>query len=936
MSIQNKMHDRLNPAYTLDERTRVWSRPNYESISYSDGDAIELRLLEIVTQSEDLSVLSDELKQHCTDWPSLYHLGSARANVLRPFESLLKKKNVLEIGAGCGAITRCLGEWGANVTAVEGSHRRACIARARARDLNNVNVIAETFSDFESAHQFDVITLIGVLEYANLFVEGAQADRDMLAKVRHLLKDDGLLIIAIENQLGLKYFAGYPEDHKGVVGYGIEDRYRSKEVKTYGRVALQQLLRTCDFKEHKFFAAFPDYKLPSAIISDEGLQIEAFDSASLAVGTARQDPQMPSALAFDPERTWPLLCKNQIAMDLANSFVVLAGNAVSVGLEQTDEFAWHFNTSRQARFTKGTTFAKDREGQLEIRRSKLQAGSELITSDEHLSNVIVPHERYVEGTLLHSDFVEVLAHDGWDDKELRRVFLDYINALQSSLEFQLGEINISHTEIPGRFIDAIPQNIVRKADGSWGVFDQEWAWDQPISLSYLCFRSMLSVLGSISRVGRHREVQFSSRLELITHALNVCGSEASPEEIDQHCQLETQLQALSRGVSLNDDHVKRLLIQWPSDPGNVWGQVHSLQTQLQAADGHLHSAEHNIRVLNETIQSTKEALATTNDLALQLETQLNRQSAVIQDREQFIRMVVDSRSWQLTKPIRYLSRKVSAVRATAPAVPIKRKSSLSLRLDHWRHRPTSVCLCIHAFHPELLSDISTRLSSIPVPVRALVTTSPDKYQEVLTIARSWPFPAEVLSLENRGRDILPFLLSLKQVRSNELILKVHTKKSSHRGDGDVWRNELINKLLEPTATREIFEAFRKDYRLGMIVPDGHVLSVDEFMGHNRMQYDALCNRLMPKQSHVLHPIFAGGAMFFARKQALEPLLQLAHDPAAFEPEQGQLDGTLAHAVERILGVTVQALDYRISSTEDLINPAVSRASKLHTDPLLLR
>ncbi|WWL44975.1 class I SAM-dependent methyltransferase [Pseudomonas parakoreensis] len=73
------------------------------------------------------------------------------------------KGDVLEIGAGCGAITRYLGEQGGNVLALEGSARRASIARSRTRDLPNVSVLAETFENFQVEKKFDVITLVGVL-----------------------------------------------------------------------------------------------------------------------------------------------------------------------------------------------------------------------------------------------------------------------------------------------------------------------------------------------------------------------------------------------------------------------------------------------------------------------------------------------------------------------------------------------------------------------------------------------------------------------------------------------------------------------------------------------------------------------------------------------------------------------------------------------------
>ena len=167
--------------YVLDLANNIWISPSYEGITYSDGDEVETRIASIIQQTTDISVLSTELRQHCTDWPSLYHLTGTRANIMRPFEKILKG-DILEIGAGCGAITRYLGECGANVLALEGSPRRATIARSRTRDLENVTVLAEKFDQFQCEHQFDVITLIGVLEYANLFTSGENPPVAMLKR----------------------------------------------------------------------------------------------------------------------------------------------------------------------------------------------------------------------------------------------------------------------------------------------------------------------------------------------------------------------------------------------------------------------------------------------------------------------------------------------------------------------------------------------------------------------------------------------------------------------------------------------------------------------------------------------------------------------------------------------------------------------------------
>lgn len=90
--------------YTKDGETNVWVRSDFQGIAYSDGDSAEAELAGIIHNAKDVSVLSDELPQYCTDWAKLYHLSATRANILRPFEHLFKSR-VLEIGAGCGAIS---------------------------------------------------------------------------------------------------------------------------------------------------------------------------------------------------------------------------------------------------------------------------------------------------------------------------------------------------------------------------------------------------------------------------------------------------------------------------------------------------------------------------------------------------------------------------------------------------------------------------------------------------------------------------------------------------------------------------------------------------------------------------------------------------------------------------------------------------------------
>lgn len=161
--------------FHYDTNLKIWYRSDYAGIPYSDGDIVENKIADIIKNATDISIMSDELRTHCIDWPSHYYLNKDRVNLLRPFTTQLKNSDVLEIGAGCGAITRFLGECNANVFALEGSKRRASIAKSRCRNLPNVEVVSENFTEFKLDFQFDVVTLIGVLEYANLFTPGKNA-----------------------------------------------------------------------------------------------------------------------------------------------------------------------------------------------------------------------------------------------------------------------------------------------------------------------------------------------------------------------------------------------------------------------------------------------------------------------------------------------------------------------------------------------------------------------------------------------------------------------------------------------------------------------------------------------------------------------------------------------------------------------------------------
>ncbi|MGG4049563.1 class I SAM-dependent methyltransferase [Paenibacillus favisporus] len=232
---------------------------------YSDG-VVEDQLLSIVKNKESIH----EVLTGNSDWAVLYHLSPLRRNLLEWYHFKANAR-ILEVGAGCGALTGLLCEKGTEVTAVELSKKRAQIIAERHREATNLEIIVGNLKDIKFKKKYDYITLIGVLEYAGQFIEDSSPYERFLDSLMQLLKPDGTLIIAIENRYGLKYWSGASEDHTGNVFEGLENYPVDRGVRTFSKKELESVLEKVGFRDNRFYYPMPDYKLPTQVFSDKYL-----------------------------------------------------------------------------------------------------------------------------------------------------------------------------------------------------------------------------------------------------------------------------------------------------------------------------------------------------------------------------------------------------------------------------------------------------------------------------------------------------------------------------------------------------------------------------------------------------------------------------------------------------------------------------------------
>ena len=468
-------------------------KDNREEFGYNYGNETENYLLRTFQQAVDLGTGSEELAAYVRDWPTLYHLSPQRADLLRPFRPHLEGKTVLEIGSGCGAITRFLGESSALVVAVEGSARRARITAERCRDLDSVTVVNDNFDAFDWDEKFDVVTLIGVLEYSNLFIKGEDPSTSLLKKAATFLKEDGVLLIAIENKLGSKYWAGAPEDHTGKAYDGIENRYNSETAITYGKQELADLLKGSGYPNCEFYFPFPDYKMPTIILRENHLDAPAFNVANLVMPNADYYQGRPYYSSFSLPLVLKQLIPNKLVGDLSNSFLVVASKP-PISVIPSEVIGYAYSSLRKRPFTKENQFVIGDDQQIIVRRRKTH--SDAVAAKNPWLIQHMEDEAYFQGDIHFTALMELVSAPNWSVKDLSdwmRPYYDLLKGLSRPVE------DVDYLD--GRYVDAVPFNVLVH-NGGLRLFDLEWEISEPLPLHYVCCRGLFFCLGRIQEFQR--------------------------------------------------------------------------------------------------------------------------------------------------------------------------------------------------------------------------------------------------------------------------------------------------------------------------------------------------------------------------------------------------------------------------------------------------
>lgn len=244
--------------------------------------------------------------------------------------------------------------------------------------------------------------------------------------------------------------------------------------------------------------------------------------------------------------------------------------------------------------------------------------------------------------------------------------------------------------------------------------------------------------------------------------------------------------------------------------------------------------------------------------------------------------------------------------------------------------PPSFAVVLHLYYRDLWPEFAWCLSRLSMLFHLIVTTNESDSAFERDVRQVFP-EAEIHVMENRGRDVGPFMELLRQGHLDrfDAVCKLHGKRSALSGPrallGHIWRRaNLIDLVGSDEKVEHILRRFQTDPDIGMIgsprfhFPNGN-FDEEGVWGENRDAVAGLIGRLGADPEGRRVEYYAG-TMFWIGREPLAALTRLGLGLSDFEAENGAIDGTLAHAMERLFGMIPSVIGQKLEDAPVVYDP----------------
>ncbi len=369
------------------------------------------------------------------------------------------------------------------------------------------------FSSFgemcEKADKFDLIVMYDLYDFC---IKNETPVRDMIEKLLSVKKEDGTLFLAMENKLGLKYFAGCPEEQKGEYYIGIED-YNDfgTDICPLSKKETEDILTSLGV-DYRFYYPYPDYKYPTVIFTDDCPPKEGELFRNI------RNIDRDRYVMFDERHAFDSIIKAGLFPDLANSFLIAIGSSMKLIYTK-------YSTDRNKKFAIRTDRLLDCDNRETIKKVPLFPEAEA-----HLAHMVEMYEKlkeryedkliisgstfednnlyneYIDGTSYAEHFMDLIRKKDPDNvkAELNKYRDTIYYSKEGTVPFEMtpefkevfgaeAEEVLLKADLKSAAvtdIDMILDNIIVDDEGNRNLIDYEWTFDFPVPLKFVLYRTI--------------------------------------------------------------------------------------------------------------------------------------------------------------------------------------------------------------------------------------------------------------------------------------------------------------------------------------------------------------------------------------------------------------------------------------------------------------
>lgn len=364
-----------------------------------------------------------------------------------------------------------------------------------------VEVEKQQIKNLNIKEKYDYITLIGTYEYAPIIINGEKPYANFLKRLSKHLNENGKILLAVDNRLGIKYYAGAKSKYYSKIFESIESEIRQNKPNLLLKKELEKFIKEAELENYKFYYPVPDYKNTNSIFTDEFLPKSNHSKIVYPV-----DYEDGSIVIFNEIEAIKQICDNDMFTYFTNSYLV------EIGKEKIDndiKFVG-YNNLRKEKYKLILTIGKD-----EVR--KIAENDESIIHIENITKNLKELENLGFKTIERVENQEIISNF-MKEEELDKIIVNkikqgeieqaykeienwykYISTrLEKTEESKQNIFQKSNIDVPEDitnkmnfvkqgYIDLSFENIFYKQD--YVFYDQEWKFEN-VPLEFILYRAI--------------------------------------------------------------------------------------------------------------------------------------------------------------------------------------------------------------------------------------------------------------------------------------------------------------------------------------------------------------------------------------------------------------------------------------------------------------